>query len=166
MVELSTSFPRRWPSRECAVSPQHVKDDGDHEVGRVIENGCCALAATVEVLCQHGCRVRNCRYPKQQRKVQNHQGIVGAPDMGEQAVVVDPHDADKGEADDESDVRGPLSEELGRKVVLRRGHFDFQNQQGDGNRENPVREGFDPGGLLFHVQDENQVPYLRRAFLF
>src|ERR1700720_576143 len=70
--------------------------------------------------------------------------------MIEQPVMVDPHNADKREAEHKSYVGGPLFEELRGKVVLSGRDPDFQDQQSDGNREYAVGEGFDSGRFFFH----------------
>jgi hypothetical protein len=52
--------------------------------------------------------------------------------MGKQAVMVDPHDADESETDEERKVRGPLAQQLLAKISAASArHLDLENQQGE-----------------------------------
>jgi hypothetical protein len=56
-------------------------------------------------------------------------------------MMVHPHDADKREADDERNIRGPLSQKLSRQLrSTRRRNLDLQDQQRDGDREYAIRK--------------------------
>src|SRR5213595_3928177 len=70
-------------------------------------------------------------------------------------MVVDPHDADEGEADDKRDVSRPLAQEQRRKGYFTNIAFvrnlQFQHQQGDGDGKNAVRKSFDARRLFIHA---------------
>src|SRR5580692_5161524 len=66
-------------------------------------------------------------------------------------MVIDPHNADEGETEDKSKIRGPLTEKLNGKISAAGGrNLDLQNQQSNGNGKNAVREGFDTCRFFFH----------------
>src|SRR5207248_6595002 len=80
---------------------------------------------------------------------------VRALDVVEQAMVVDPHDADEGEADDKRDVSRPLAQQQRRQRHLADVTFvrnlEFQHQQRDGDGKNAVRKSFDARRLFIHA---------------
>ena len=70
----------------------------------------------------------------------------------EDVVVIDRHDADDQEADQVSEVAGPELDECPRETVFPfdlfdRGDANLENQERDRNREHPVAECFEAGGV-------------------
>jgi len=81
------------------------------------------------MLRQHGGGERNRAHAQQKEKVQKQKPVIRSLDVREQAVVVDPHNPDKCEAEDESKIRRPLTEKLQRKIAAPgSGDLDFQDQ--------------------------------------
>jgi hypothetical protein len=59
--------------------------------------------------------------------------------VSEQTVMVDPHDADEKEAQQESNIGWPLLQQLSAGVRLsNRRYPDLENQQRDGNRKHTI----------------------------
>src|SRR6266702_2807335 len=80
---------------------------------------------------------------------------VGAMDVAENGVMMHPHDEDSEEASHQSEIAGP---ELQQGFAERGGcctgrgdgrDFEFENEQGDGNGEDTVAEGFEAAGFFF-----------------
>src|ERR1700757_1702585 len=76
-------------------------------------------------------------------------------DVAENRVVMHPHDEDGEEAGDEGEIAGP---ELQQRFAQRGegcaagrdwGNFQFEDQEGDGNGEDAVAEGFEAAGFFF-----------------
>jgi hypothetical protein len=126
------------------VAPQHIKEDGKHEVGAVVEDSGGARVHGREVDGKHGSgEGHNCD-SEQQQQVHEEQPMIGAVDMREHAVMVDPHDSDEEEAQQKCEVRRPLAQQLAREISLRnRRDLDLEDEQRDGDGEYAVRESFD-----------------------
>jgi hypothetical protein len=89
---------------------------------------------------QRSCE-RNHANPKHQSQVQQQQSVVCLSDMRKQSMVVDPHDADEGEADEERQERWPLAREFGgQSRGVSAGDFDLEDQQRNGDGEHAIRE--------------------------
>src|SRR5579863_9066813 len=149
------------------ISPQEVEEDGNDEIGSVIQNRRHPLIALAEMLRQHGRRKRNRSYTQQKKKVQKQKRIIRSLDVSEQAMVIDPHNPDEGETKDKGKIRGPLPEKLdGELSAASSRNLDFQNQQSNSNGKNAVREGFDARRFFFHEKplDLDAVVYRLRAF--
>ena len=73
-------------------------------------------------------------------------------DEREQAVVVDPHDADRREAGEEGQILRPLPQQRRAQPAepqrTGRGHADLEHQQGDRDRVDAVAKGLDAAGFL------------------
>src|SRR5664279_2134278 len=90
---------------------------------------------------QHRSREWNNAHAKHEAQVDDEQHVISLSDMGEEPVVIDPHNADEGEADEESEIRRPLSAQLTQEISgIGAGDLDFQNQQGYGDGEYAVGE--------------------------
>jgi len=79
---------------------------------------------------------------------------VGAGDVADEGVVVNPHDEDGEETGDEADVVGPLVEkgfeELGVGGGFAEfGGFEVEDEKSDGDGEDAVGEGFEAGSFFF-----------------
>src|SRR5262249_44457831 len=120
------------------------KEDGDHQVEAVVESGGSARVCAREVGGEHsGGEGHNCD-SEQQQQVDEEQPMIGAVDVGEDAVVVDPNDSGEEEAQQKCEVRRPLAQQLPRELSLRdRRDLDLEDQQRDGDGVYAVREGFD-----------------------
>lgn len=91
------------------------------------------------------------RLPQQQQQVQEQKSIVTSPNMGEKAMVIDPHNADEGKADDKRNIGWPLPPQLrAERPASRHRHLDFQNQQCNRDGEYSIGEGFYAGGFGGH----------------
>ena len=121
------------------VSPEYIEENSDEHIGRVEQYYGGPLVRSSQVHGQHSGRERDRRHTQEQQKVENEQQIVTALDMGKQAVVIHPHDADEGKTHGKGNVRGPLFKQLSRQLTAAWArNLDLQNQQGDGNGEDPV----------------------------
>ena len=89
------------------MSPQDIEENGDDKVGCIEQQRGRPLVRPSEVRCQHSSRERH-RRNAQQQEVKNKERIVTALDMRKQAVMINPHDTDEREADDEGKVGRPL----------------------------------------------------------
>jgi hypothetical protein len=75
--------------------------------------------------------------------------------VGEEPVMVDPKNANEGEAYDERNIRWPLPRQQGGEwdvvnVAFQR-HFELQHQQGDGDGEHAIGKSFNAAGFFIHV---------------
>lgn len=96
---------------------------------------------------------RNRRDSKQQKPVEQQKRVVDLPDMGEQPVMVEPHDEDSEKTRKIAYVCGPLvrQEREQRRAMsqfLRTRHFEVQHQQGNSYRKNAVAERLNAPRLL------------------
>ena len=121
-----------WAATE--VEPYTVKvvrvyDDADDntEAGKAaIEASVSALKLPLDVL---------------EQRLAGHERAVQRP-----GSLRDPHPADEREADEVTNVPGPLMfEPLHQRLVSGR-HVQFQDEQGDGDREDAIRECFETSG--------------------
>jgi hypothetical protein len=66
--------------------------------------------------------------------------------------MVHPHDHDHEEAEQEGEVGRPEAGKSGPEVFLPSGvgDLDLEDQEGNGDRDDGVAEGFDSGGGFFH----------------
>jgi hypothetical protein len=97
------------------------------------------LPGSAKVRCQHGSWEGDRRDPQEQQQVEDDKQIVAPINVGEQAVVIHPHDANEGEADEKRKVRRPLSQQLRRKLTAAGArNLDFEDEQGDRNREDSI----------------------------
>ena len=133
------------------VPPERVENDGDEDIGGIEKHGGGALARLAEIGGEDSGGKRNGSDAEKEKKIENEEQIIGTLDVGEEAVMIDPHDADEGEADDEGNVKGPVGEELAaQRRGARRGDLDIEDQKRDGDGENAVGEGFDASGFRGH----------------
>ncbi|HEY4934806.1 MAG TPA: hypothetical protein VII23_24830 [Terriglobales bacterium] len=78
-------------------------------------------------------------HPEHQCEVDDQQHVIALLDVGEQAMMVDPHDADECKADEKRQVGRPLAQQLrGEISSVGTRHLDLQNQQSDGDGEYAV----------------------------
>src|SRR5438874_3758758 len=97
----------------------------------------------------------HCRHSHEQQQIQDHQRVVRALDVVEQAMMVDPHDADKSEANNERHVSRPLPQQQRRQRhfadVAFVGDLQLQHQQRDGDGKNAVGKSLDARCLFIHA---------------
>ena len=130
------------------IAPEQVERDGDVEISCAEKYGGGALTRLAEVRSEDCGGKRNGGDAEKKKEIQNHENVVGALDVIEEAVVIDPHDADECEADDEGKIERPLDEELVReRAAGRRRNFDVEDQKCDSDGEDAVGEGFDARGF-------------------
>src|SRR5262249_25071777 len=79
-------------------------------------------------------------------------------EVAEHRVVVEPHDADDREADEEGGVRGPLVPQAGTEVLEVVGRGDREHEQRDGDREHAVTERLEAS--LAHGQPLCRLTYV------
>ena len=112
-----------------AGKKQQVEEQRNRHVRAVVKNRCVANLSR-----GYGPRHQRCwiRYPdhaEQQEEIGRHQHIVGVLDVREQAMVVDPHDADEKKAEQEAGVTRPLlRDSLPESQPFRR-RLQFEDQQ-------------------------------------
>ena len=96
--------------------------------------------------------------------VQQQQRSIHANDVVEHGVVVDPDGTDHQEADRVSEVERPELEKCCPKHRIGWRHFDFEYQQGDGDREDGVAECFQSGSIHAHPSIPiSGMPYRSRS---
>src|SRR5215472_6016448 len=93
--------------RKC-VPPKKVEEDRNDHVCPAVNHGCDSPVGTTQVSREYRSRKRHSSNSQQQKQVKNEQAIIGAANVVEQTVMVDPHDADEGEAQNKSKIRWPL----------------------------------------------------------
>ncbi len=89
-------------------------------------------------------------HEEQQQQVEEQQRPVDLGEVLEQRVMVDPDDADGGEADRVGGEGGPVIAKLvSQRLVTgtRSGHRQVQGQQGDGHGEDAVAERLEPSAV-------------------
>jgi hypothetical protein len=92
---------------------------------------------------------------EEQAAVAEVQARIGAVDIAENSVVMHPHDEDGEEAGDQREVAGPkLQERFSERGGGGAGerdwwNFQFEDQKGDGDGEDPVAEGFEAASFFF-----------------
>jgi len=86
------------------------------------------------------------RDEQQEHQVQAHEVGVGGLDEAGQVAVRDPHPADEGEADEVAQVPGPLMFQALHQWLVPGRYVEFQDEQGDGDREDAVGEGLQTAG--------------------
>ena len=130
------------------ITPKQIEDDGDEDIGSIEKNGGGALARLAEIGGKNSGGKWDGSDAEEQQEIENQEQIIGALDVSEEAVVIDPHDADESETDQEGKVKGPIGQELARKRAAgRRRNLDVEDQQRDGDGEDAVGEGFDARGF-------------------
>jgi len=138
------------------MSAQHVPPDqaeGDRREGEVgaVDRGCDMRVDRFvpQVLGEQVRRERQQRGPQQQQQVEEHQSAVGPLDLAEHRVVVDPHDAEDGEAGQIGGELRPLLDQRRPEVLagLELRDVQFEDEQGDRDREDAVAEGLNARGL-------------------
>ena len=86
------------------------------------------------------------RDEQQEHQVQPHEVGVGGLDESGEVAVGDPDPADEGEADEVAQVPGPVMFESLQQCFVAGRHVQFQDEQGDGDREDAVGEGLQTVG--------------------
>ena len=90
------------------IAPEKVEEGGDEDIGGIEKHGGGALARLAEIGGKNRGRKRNGSDAEEEKKIENEEQIIGTLDVGEEAVMIDPHDADKGETNDKRDVKRPI----------------------------------------------------------
>ena len=104
---------------------------------------------TVEVIRQNRGWKRQPGDAEEQQQIERDQSIVFLVDETEQSVVIQPHDSDRHEAGEESQIRWPERQQrLPKRAAIGFGNLDRQNQQRDGDGEHAVAERLDARRLV------------------
>src|SRR6266550_5475295 len=103
-----------------AIPPDRVEHDRDRGHRRSVEDRRrYGVHATSKTLREYGGRKGDERDEHQEDHVDHRERAVRTPDQGEEAMMLDPHDPDREEADQIANELGPLAEK-GRSEVLPR----------------------------------------------
>ena len=130
------------------ITPEQIEDDGDEDIGGIEKHGGGALTRLAEIGGENSGGKWDGSDAEEEEEIENQEHVVGALDVIVEAVVIDPHDADECETDQEGKVKGPIGQELARKRAAgRRRNLDVEDQQRDGDGEDAVGEGFDARGF-------------------
>lgn len=121
------------------ITPEQVKEDSNRHINTIVENRGGFLSWTAQVLSQNFCWKRDYGDSEQQKKVEHQQDVIRFADVGEHAVMVDPHNARKRKAQEESKVRRPLAQQRSReRAVIRVRNLYLKNEQSDGNGKDAI----------------------------
>src|SRR5215472_13693448 len=90
------------------ITPEHVEKDRDDDKATAV-NGCrCPGLAVANIFRYKSCRERDDCDPHQQQAIQHEESLVGALDVLEETVMIDPHDQDRQETRHISKISWPL----------------------------------------------------------
>jgi len=110
------------------MPPEEIEENRDKNVRRVIQNKGGSLIGLAPMRGEHGRRERNDDNAEQEQQIQNEEHVIGTGDMCEKAVMIDPHNSNKGETDEEREVSGPLPQQIPRQLAAsRRRNLDLEN---------------------------------------
>ena len=140
------------PIPVSCVPPHDVDKDTDDGQDSTVERGGNRLVHfTVERFGEYGGWERQKCDQHQVEDIQQQQRSIYPDDVVEHGVVIHPDCANHQKADYVGKVGWPELEEFCPEHCIRWRHFDFEHQQGDCDREDPIAKCFQAGGLHAHL---------------
>ncbi len=83
------------------MPPEEIEENRDKNIGRVIEDKSGSLIGVAPIRGEYGRGERYDDDAEQEQQIQNEKHVIRTGDLREKPVVIDPHNPNKGETDEE-----------------------------------------------------------------